>query len=82
MSKKKKSKVPKRLFGFKLSKGTRKDLKKLLRMLTHPDTHTLAKAAMGALAALLAERMTAHDHVLTPDDPQPAKRRPPRAAAH
>ena len=52
----KKLKVPKRIMGFKLSKGTRKDLKKLLRMFTKPDTHTLAAAAASGLAAYLAER--------------------------
>ena len=31
-----KNKVPKKLMGFKLRKGTRKDLKQLLRMVAHP----------------------------------------------
>lgn len=52
----KKIKVPKKLMGFKLSKGTRKDLKKLLKMVTEPDTRTLAVSAASALAAFLAER--------------------------
>ena len=56
MAKKTKLKVPKKIMGFKLSKGTRKDLKKLLRMLGDPDTRTLALAAANALAAYLAER--------------------------
>ena len=49
-------KVPKKILGFKLSKGTRKDLKKLLRMFLEPDTRTLATAAASGLAAYLTER--------------------------
>jgi hypothetical protein len=49
-------KVPKKIMGFKLSKGTRKDLKKLLRMFGNPDTRTLAMTAASGLAAYLAER--------------------------
>ena len=52
----KKYKVPKELMGFKLSKGTRKDLKKLLRMFLEPDTRTLATAAASGLVAYLTER--------------------------
>lgn len=54
----KKYKVPRKLMGFKLSKGTRKDLKKLLKMVTEPDTRTLAVSVAGALAAFIAERFT------------------------
>ena len=57
----KKLKVPKKLMGFKLSKGTRKDLKKLLKMVTEPDTRTLAISAVGALTAFLAERFAEHE---------------------
>jgi hypothetical protein len=53
-------KVPKKLMGFKLSKGTRKDLNKLLKMTAIPDKRTLAMSAMSAITALLAERMSAH----------------------
>jgi len=60
MAKKSKVKVPKRVFGFKLNKGTRKDLKKLLRMVEHPDTRTMAMTAATGLAAFLAERFTEH----------------------
>jgi hypothetical protein len=56
MSKSKDLKIPKKLFGFKLSKGTRKDLKKLGRMFSHPDKRALAMAAAGGLASFLAER--------------------------
>ena len=51
-----KTKVPKRILGFKLSKGTRKDLKRLLRMFGDPDTHKIAIAAASGLAAFLADR--------------------------
>ena len=57
----KKLKVPKKILGFKLSKGTRKDLKKLLKMFRDPDTHTLAMTAAGGLAAFLAERFAEHE---------------------
>jgi len=56
MAKKKKVKVPKNILGFKLSKGTRKDLKKLLRMVEHPDKRALALTAGTGLATFLAER--------------------------
>lgn len=56
-----KIKVPKKLMGFKLRKGTRKDLKKLLRIVAHPDTRTLAISAAGALAAFIAERFAEHE---------------------
>ena len=56
-----KYKVPKKLMGFKLRKGTRKDLKKLLRMVSHPDTRTLAVSAAGALAAFIAERFAEYE---------------------
>ena len=56
-----KTKVPKKLMGFKLRKGTRKDLKKLLRMVAHPDTRTLAISAAGALAAFIAERFAEYE---------------------
>ena len=48
-------KVPKKIMGFKLSKGTRKDLRKLLGMFVEPDTRNLAMAAASGLAAYLAE---------------------------
>ena len=56
-----KNKVPKKLMGFKLRKGTRKDLKKLLKMVSHPDTRTLAISAAGALAAFIAERFAEYE---------------------
>jgi hypothetical protein len=53
-----KIKVPKRIFGFKLSKGTRKDLRKLMRMVEHPDKRALAITVGTGLATFLAERFT------------------------
>ena len=64
-------KVPKKIMGFKLSKGTRKDLKKLLRLFGDPDTRKLAMVAASGLAAYLADRFT---------DKQPAGRRRASAA--
>ena len=61
MAKKDKPKVPKKILGFKLSKGTRKDLKKLLGMLGSPDTRTFAVSAAGGLAAFLAERFAEYE---------------------
>ena len=57
----KKNKVPKKVFGFKLSKGTRKDMKRLLKMLGSPDTRTFAVSAAGGLAAFLAERFAEYE---------------------
>jgi hypothetical protein len=51
-------KVPKKIMGFKLSKGTRKDLKKLMRMFEDADTRTLAMTAVSGLAAFLASHFT------------------------
>jgi hypothetical protein len=56
-----KTKVPKQILGFKLSKGTRKDLKKLIKMLNHPDKHALAVTAASGIAAYLAERLAEYE---------------------
>ena len=61
MAKKAKLKVPKEIMGFKLSKGTRKDVKKLLRMIGDPDKKDLAISAAGGLAAFLAERVAEYE---------------------
>jgi hypothetical protein len=61
MARKSKLKVPKDIMGFKLSKGTRKDIKKLLKMIGDPDKKALAISAAGGLAAFLAERVTEHE---------------------
>ena len=68
-------KVPKKLLGFKLSKGTRKDLKKLLKMVTEPDTRTIAVAVASALSAFIAERLAEYE-------PIKKGRRPRSAQAH
>lgn len=52
----KKVTIPKRIFGFKLSKGTRKDLRRIIGMLEHPEARTLALSAATALAAYLGEK--------------------------
>ena len=70
--KKKSSKVPKKLFGFKLSKGTRKDLGKLFKLVTHPDSHSLVMSGLGALSALLAERVAKHHEEGEQEAPRPA----------
>ena len=57
----KKLKVPKKILGFKLSKGTRKDLKKLIKMLGNPDKQALAVSAAGGIAAFLAERLAEYE---------------------
>jgi len=68
MAKKNKHKVPKSILGFKLAKGTRKDLKKLLKMFEHPDRRALAMTAAGGLATFLMERFAEKkiDHLREP----------------
>ena len=56
----KKTKVPKKILGFKLSKGTRKDLKKLLKMFDNADSHKVAASVAAALTAYLIERFGEH----------------------
>jgi hypothetical protein len=62
MAKKKRDvpKIPKEILGFRLSKGTRKDLRKLLKMIAHPGKRTMAMSAAAALSALLAQRLAEH----------------------
>jgi hypothetical protein len=55
MARKDKLKVPKRILGFKLSKGTRKDLKTLRKMFADQETSALAISIAGGLSAVLAE---------------------------
>jgi len=52
----KKIKIPKKVLGYKLSKGSRKDLRKLIAMLESPPAKALALSAMGALIEHLGER--------------------------
>ena len=67
-------KVPKKIMGFKLSKGTRKDVKKLLKMFGDPDTRKLAMTAASGLAAYLAQRFVENKPAK-----QDARTRPSRA---
>ena len=49
-------KIPKKVLGFKLSKGTRKDLRKLLKRMDSPEARALAISAAGAAVAYFAEQ--------------------------
>ena len=53
--------IPKKVLGFKLSKGTRKDLRKLLKRMDSPEARALALSAAGAAAAYLAEHAARRD---------------------
>ena len=66
MSKKKDKgiKVPKNVLGFKLSKGTRKDLRKILTLLESPEAKALAISAATATVAYLAEQMAERQGLL------------------
>jgi hypothetical protein len=57
-------KVPKRIMGFKLRKGTRKDIAAVANALGHPDAKSLVLAAMAALGPFLAERLVHKGHKL------------------
>ena len=48
--------IPKRILGFKLSKGSRKDVRKLLKGLETPEACALAVSAVGLLVAFVAEK--------------------------
>lgn len=50
-------KVPKKIMGHKLRKGTRKDIADLVRRAKHPDAKSFIAAAVAALAPILAERL-------------------------
>lgn len=47
--------IPKKVLGFRLSKGTRKDIRKLLKRLETPEARTIAISAASAGLAYLAE---------------------------
>jgi hypothetical protein len=51
-------KVPRRIMGYKLRKGTRKDIAGLVRAIKHPDAKTLIAAVVAALGPIVAERLT------------------------
>lgn len=51
-----KIRIPKKVLGFKLSKGSRKDLRKLLKVLESPQARTIAVSAASVALAYLAEK--------------------------
>jgi len=53
-------KIPKRVLGFKLSKGSRKDIRKLLNSLDSPQARTLAVSAASVAIGYLVERTAEH----------------------
>jgi len=55
-------KIPKKILGFKLSKGTRKDARKLFKMIAHPKKRAVAMTAAAGLAAFLTQRLAEHGH--------------------
>ena len=58
MGKKKdgKVKIPKRVLGFKLSKGSRRDLRKLLKLIETPQARAIAVSAASVAFGYLAEK--------------------------
>jgi hypothetical protein len=50
--------IPKKVLGFKLSKGTRKDLAKLVSLIDGPETRGLAISAASIALGYLAEKTT------------------------
>lgn len=56
--------IPKRVLGFKLSKGTRKDLRKLLKRIGSPEARTLMLSAAGVAAGYLAEQAAKRDDLI------------------
>ena len=51
-----KLRIPKKVLGFKLSKGSRKDLRKLLKLLESPEARTIAISAASVAFGYLAEK--------------------------
>jgi hypothetical protein len=51
-------KVPRKILGQKLRKGTRKDIADLVRALGHPNARSLLAAATTAVLPLLADKLT------------------------
>ena len=51
-------KVPRRILGHKLRKGTRKDIAALVTTIKHPDAKALIAAVVAALGPIIAERLT------------------------
>lgn len=51
--------VPKKVLGFKLSKGSRKDLRRLLKLLESPEARALAVSAASVALGFLGEKAAA-----------------------
>ncbi len=58
MSKKKdgKYRIPRKVLGFKLSKGSRKDLRRLLKLIEGPEARAIAISAASIAFGYLAEK--------------------------
>lgn len=50
-------KVPKKLLGHKLRKGTRRDIADLVKAVGHPNAKSLVAAASAAILPFLAEKV-------------------------
>ena len=51
-------KVPRRILGHKLRKGTRRDIAALVKAIKHPDAKALIAAVIAALGPIIVERLT------------------------
>ena len=56
--------IPKNVLGFKLSKGTRKDLRKALKLLESPEARTIAVSVATTTLAYLAEQLAEREGLL------------------
>lgn len=54
-----KIKVPRQILGFKLSKGARKDLRKVLKLIEGPEARGIAISAASIAFGYLAEKTAA-----------------------
>ena len=54
-----KIKIPKQVLGFELSQGTRKDLRKLLKLIEGPEARGIAISAASIAFGYLAEKTAA-----------------------
>lgn len=55
-----KARIPKQVFGFKLSKGSRKDLRKLLKLIEGPEARGIAISAASIAFGYMAEKTAGH----------------------
>lgn len=51
-------KVPRKVLGYKLRKGTRKDIADLVKTVRHPNAKAIVAALLAALGPIIAERLT------------------------